>query len=162
MHGRGPSNIYLGISVCFFEVCRHPFPSIKYDQPNQKRTVDPNRTRLKSYQQFQPEMPGKVFYWETETKSNKTCRGNKCWFCKILVEGLEEFQIFLSNQKLARALTSSPKAIAPANTSCCLATSGTNTAGSVPSRRRDFAIISYLFPRLKPVAVEMVFHYRIR
>ena len=49
---------------------------------------------------------------------------------------------FLSNQKLARALTSTPKAITPAitpaNTSCCLATSGTNTAGSVPSRRQDF------------------------
>ena len=38
----------------------------------------------------------------------------------------KSFQIFLPNQKLARALTSIPKAIAPANTSCCLATSGRN------------------------------------
>ena len=58
----------------------------------------------------------------------------------------KSFRIFLSNQKLARALTSTPKATAPANTSCCIAPSGMNTAGSVPSRRRDFVIIWYLFP----------------
>ena len=60
----------------------------------------------------------------------------------------KSFQIFLSNQKLARALASTLKAFAPANTSCCLATFlGANTAGSVQSRRREFAINWYLFPR---------------
>ena len=38
--------------------------------------------------------------------------------------------MFLSNKKLVRELTSTPKAIVPVNTSCCLATSGTNTVGS--------------------------------
>ena len=45
---------------------------------------------------------------------------------KSSLELSKSFQIFLPNQKLARALTSIPKAIAPANTSCCLATSGRN------------------------------------
>ena len=35
---------------------------------------------------------------------------------------------FYPNQKLAQALTSTPKAIVLANTSCYLATFGTNTA----------------------------------
>ena len=74
--------------------------------------------------------------------------GNNCRFWQASWKHSKSFQIFFSNQKLARALTSTPNAIEPANTSCCLATSGTNTAGSVPSRRRDFAINWYLFPRL--------------
>ena len=54
-------------------------------------------------------------------------RGNKCRFRQIFVtvswKHSKSLQIFLSNPKLARALTSTPKAIASANTSCCLATS---------------------------------------
>ena len=50
-------------------------------------------------------------------------------------------------QGRSSALTSTQKAIiVPANMSCCLATSGTNTAGSVLSRWRDFSINWYLFP----------------
>ena len=44
-----------------------------------------------------------------------------------------------------------PSIVTPASrnkeASCCLATSGTKTAGSVPSQRRDVAINWYLFPR---------------
>ncbi len=58
------------------------------------------------------------------------------------------FRIISSNQKLARALTSTPKAIARTNTSCWLATPGVRTAGSVTSRRSDIAINCHLFPRL--------------
>ena len=34
VHGRGPSNINLGVFVCSFDVCRasKPFPSINYDE----------------------------------------------------------------------------------------------------------------------------------
>ena len=39
---------------------------------------------------------------------NLSLRGNKYQFGQIFVEALEEFPIFLSNQKLARALTSTP------------------------------------------------------
>ena len=52
----------------------------------------------------------------------------------------------LSNQKLTRALTSTPKAIMPANASCCIATLGMKTADSVPSQRQDFNINWCLFP----------------
>ena len=86
--------------------------------------------------------------------------GTSCVFVEFSWKQSKSFRIFLFNQKLARALTSTPKAIAPANTSCCLATSGTNTAGSVPSRRQDFVINWYLFPRLDvwthPAEVEVV------
>ncbi len=44
--------------------------------------------------------------------------------------------------------TSTPKAIARANTSRCLANSGTKTAGSVTSCRSNVAINWHLFPRL--------------
>ena len=72
-------------------------------------------------------------------------QGNKCRFCQIFVEALKEFpNLFIQSETSA----STPKAIAPANTSCCLATSETNTAGSVMSRRRDFAINGSLFPLL--------------
>ena len=56
--------------------------------------------------------------------------------------------LFIQSETGASRLTSTPTAIAPAHTSCCLATSETNTAGSVPSRRRDFVINWYLFSRL--------------
>ena len=62
----------------------------------------------------------------------------------------KSFRIISSNQKLARALTSTQEAIARTNTSCYLATSGTKTAGSDTDRRSDRAINWHLFPRLTP------------
>ena len=44
--------------------------------------------------------------------------------------------------------STTPKVVVPANTSCCIATSGTKTAGSVLSQRWDFVINWDLFPRL--------------
>ena len=44
--------------------------------------------------------------------------------------------LLLSNQETARALTSVTPALRNEDTSCCLATSLTKTAGSVPSRRQ--------------------------
>ena len=49
------------------------------------------------------------------------------------------FQVISTNQKLAQALTSAPKAMAR-KTCCCLATSRTNTAGSV-GRRHHLALV---------------------
>ena len=81
-------------------------------------------------------------YW----KATFPVGGTSASFGKSWFKHSKSFRIILSNQKLARALTSTPKAITPENKSCCLATSGKKTAGSVPSRRRDFAINLYLFP----------------
>ena len=57
-----------------------------------------------------------------------------------------------SSLKLAREVANTPKVIALANTSCCFATSGTNTLGSKSSRRRD-VIKWHLFPRLQCHAI---------
>ncbi len=69
-------------------------------------------------------------------------------FGKSSLKNSKSFWIISSNQKLARALANSPKSITRTSKSCCLATSGTNTARSVPSRRRDFVKNWHLFPRL--------------
>ncbi len=71
-------------------------------------------------------------------------------FGKSSLKHSKNFRIILSNQKLARALTSTPKAVTRINTLCCLATSGTKTAGSVTSRIGYVAINWHLFPRLLP------------
>ena len=57
-----------------------------------------------------------------------------------------------SSLKLAREVANTPKVIALANTSCCFATSGTNTLGSKSSRRRNF-IKWHIFPRLQCHAI---------
>ena len=60
---------------------------------------------------------------------------NRVLFRQPSLKHSTSFRIIPSNQKLARALTNAPKAIAPTNSSCCLATSGTNTRGSARSRK---------------------------
>ena len=50
------------------------------------------------------------------------------------------FRVISSNQKLAQALTSAPKAMDRINSSCCLATSRTNTAGSA-GRHHQLALV---------------------
>ena len=75
-------------------------------------------------------------------------------FGKFSMKHSKSFQIFLSNHKLARALTNTPKAVAPTNTSCCSATSETNTVCSVLSWQRDFAISWCLFPLTKWFGIE--------
>ena len=72
--------------------------------------------------------------------------GTSAGFGKSSSKHSKSFRIILSNQKLAWALTSAPKAILPANTACCIATSGTKTAGTIPSRRQDFVINWYCSP----------------
>ena len=57
--------------------------------------------------------------------------------------GKKSFRMILSNQKLEQALTSTPKAITRANTSCCLATSGDEHRGLSPVSETGF--IKYLF-----------------
>ena len=52
-----------------------------------------------------------------------TVGGTSDGFGKSSLKHSKSFWIFLSNQKLARALANTPKVIAPANPSCCLATS---------------------------------------
>ena len=65
--------------------------------------------------------------------------------CGIKYSLKEFLNLFIQSETSA----STHKAITPAaNTSCCLATLGMNTAGSVASRRRDFVINCYLFPQL--------------
>ena len=59
-------------------------------------------------------------------------------FGKCLLKQSKDFRFLLSNQKLARARTSTPKAMAPKDTSCCLATSETKTVGSVPFSEAGF------------------------
>ena len=66
--------------------------------------------------------------------------GTSASFGKSSLKHAKSFRIISSNQKLARALTSTQLAVARTNTSCRLATSGTKTAGSVTSRRSDRAI----------------------
>ena len=86
-------------------------------------------------------------------------RGNKCQFCQMFVEALEEFpNHFIRSKTSLRcrrtepryslSITSTPKAIARKNTSCCLATSRTKIVGSVTSRRSDRVIDWHVFPRL--------------
>ena len=70
----------------------------------------------------------------------------------------KSFRFLLSNQETARALTSTPKSIAQEDTSCCLATSGAKISGPVPSRRREFAINWYLFPRLRYFGLWLVYY----
>ncbi len=78
-------------------------------------------------------------------------RGISASFGKPSLKNSKNFRIISSNQKLVRALTSTPKAVTRTNTSCCLATSGTKTAGSITSRRSDVAIKWHLFPRLMSI-----------
>ena len=75
----------------------------------------------------------------------QSSRGNKFRFWKIFLEAFKEF---LNHFIQSKTTVSTPKAIEPANMSCCLATSWKKTAGSVPSRRRDFVINWYFSPRL--------------
>ncbi len=75
-----------------------------------------------------------------------TIGGISASFGKSSLKHSTDFRIISSNQKLARALTSTSKAIAHTNMSCCLATSGTKTGGSVTSRRSDVTINWHLFP----------------
>ena len=86
-------------------------------------------------------------------------------FGKSSLKHSKSFRIMSSNQKLARALTNTPEAIARTNTSYCLATSGTKTAGSVTSRRSDRAFNWHMFPWLLRVSTKttrllaIVFHF---
>ncbi len=96
--------------------------------------------------------------WKNMKTRNKKKRKRKSYlytggklsngFGKSSLKHSKNFRIISSKQKLVRALTSTPKAIPRTNTSCCLATFGTKTAGSVTSRKSDVAINGHLFPRL--------------
>ena len=82
-----------------------------------------------------------LFYaFEELDEISRAQSGNKFWFREIFVDTLDEFlNYFIQSQ------TSTPKEIARTNALCCLATSGTNTVGSV--NRRIFAdVIVYILP----------------
>ena len=85
-------------------------------------------------------------------------RGTSASFGKSSLKHSKSFRIISSNQKLAQALTSTPGAIMRTNTSYCLATSGTKTAGSNTSRRSDRAIKWHLFSRLTNLFYFLLFH----
>ncbi len=78
--------------------------------------------------------------------SAKHFEGISAGFGKSTVKHSKNYRIISYNQKVTRALTSTPKAIARINTLCCLATSGTKTAGSVTSQRSDVVINWHLSP----------------
>lgn len=81
----------------------------------------------------------------SRTRSDKDyfSRGTRSGFSKSSLKHLTSIRVILSNQKPERALTSSPKAFAPTDSSCFLATSGTKTAGSV-NCRHQLALFSWL------------------
>ena len=71
------------------------------------------------------------------TKNRLTVGETNSGFGKSSLKQLTSFRVISSNQKLARELPSAPKAMARTISSRCLATSGTNTAGSVNSEARE-------------------------
>ena len=76
----------------------------------------------------------------TWTDNSDSVRGASSGSGKSSLKSSKSFRIISSNQKLARAITSSSKTIARTNLPCCFATCGTNTVGSVESPRPDVAI----------------------
>ena len=57
-------------------------------------------------------------------------KGINSGFGKSSLKHSTSFRVLSSNQNLVRALTRTPKAMARTTSSCCLATTGTKTAGS--------------------------------
>ena len=82
----------------------------------------------------------------TETSSGDTVGGRSSGLVKSSLKHTTSFRVISSNQKLPRVLTNARRAIAQTNSSCCLATSGSNTAGSVSSQRRMSSSIGTYSP----------------
>ena len=81
--------------------------------------------------------------YATKTNGQTDSRGNQCRFQKIFAKALEEFLNRFIQSETSPSTHEYSESNRASKFVCCLATSGTNTAGSVP-----FRFNWYLFPRL--------------